>query len=67
MDKHFLQRQLDISKTMVDLMERDFKMHYASVQLLSQTCQSLIHKLQERDDEIFNLRSELIELRKKHD
>lgn len=65
MDTHFLQRQLDISRNMVEIMERDFKMHYASVQLLSQTCQSLIHKLEERDAEIFNLRAELIELRKK--
>lgn len=63
MEIEFISKQYEISKQLVEVMERDFNTHYKSVQLMTETCASLIQKLQERDAEIQRLRQQLSEAR----
>lgn len=64
MENNFLRQQFEISKQLVEVMQRDFDTHYKSVQLMTDTCASLIHKLEERDRIIDELRKQLAEAQK---
>jgi predicted nucleic acid-binding protein len=63
MENGFLRQQFEISKQLVEVMERDFDTHYRSVQLMTDTCESLLKKLEERDALIADLRQQLNEAR----
>ena len=64
MEIDFLTKQYEISKQLVEVMQRDFDTHYKSVQLMTETCASLIQKLEERDAVIHDLRQQLAEAQK---
>ena len=55
----YMEKQIEISERLLDAMRIDFDEKDKFILTLMSTVQSLITKLQERDDEIENLREEI--------
>jgi hypothetical protein len=55
----YMEKQIEISERLLDAMRIDFDEKDKFILTLMSTVQSLITKLQERDDEIENLREEV--------
>lgn len=60
--QHFLERQIDISERLFLMMKKDFEERHKQEHVLALTAESLLHKLEERDAVIADLRARIQKL-----
>jgi|GEM_PF-5194931 hypothetical protein len=60
--QRFLEKQIEISERLFLVMKKDFEERHQQEDLLGQTAVSLIHKLEERDAVISDLRARIKQL-----
>jgi hypothetical protein len=60
--QRFLEKQIEISEKLFLMMKKDFKERHQQESVLESTAVSLIHKLEERDAVISDLRARIKQL-----